>query len=111
MRFLDAHLGRTSVTCFLDTSPFFTQLAEGVDAILDIGAGTGRIALALARDGHDVWCVEPSPTMLAVLKKKRAAQQKLSGACRDPRAGSRISGGRSGATSGGTGGRPQLSCK
>lgn len=32
--------------------------------VLELGCGTGRVALALARAGHEVWGVERSPAML-----------------------------------------------
>ena len=35
---------------------FWRELAEG--AILDVGAGTGRIALRLAEEGHDVTALD-----------------------------------------------------
>ncbi|MDZ7778491.1 MAG: class I SAM-dependent methyltransferase [Gemmatimonadota bacterium] len=39
--------------------------------IVDFGAGTGRLAVPLARDGYRVTAVDPSPAMLAVLDEKR----------------------------------------
>ena len=59
------------------TIPFFTQLAAGVTAVLDVGAGTGRIALALAREGHRVVCIEPSPAMRTVFAHKLAAEPEV----------------------------------
>ncbi len=38
--------------------------------VLEIGTGTGRIALALARSGHEVVGVDPSPAMLAIARKR-----------------------------------------
>ena len=38
--------------------------------ILELGIGTGRIAIPLAQCGHDVWGVDNSPDMLRVLRKK-----------------------------------------
>ncbi len=38
--------------------------------ILDLGAGTGRLAVPLARDGFAVTAVEPCPGMLGVLERK-----------------------------------------
>jgi SAM-dependent methyltransferase len=43
------------------------RLAGPGGAILDIGAGTGRASLPLARAGHPVTALEPSETMLAGL--------------------------------------------
>jgi SAM-dependent methyltransferase len=42
---------------------FFHHYAAKAGEILDIGAGTGRIAIPLARRGVSVCCVEPSPAM------------------------------------------------
>lgn len=43
--------------------------------ILDIGAGTGRNALALARRGHFVDAIEPTPAFAAVIRETAAAEQ------------------------------------
>lgn len=40
------------------------RLAGPGGTILDVGAGTGRASLPLARDGHPVTAVEPNETML-----------------------------------------------
>lgn len=40
--------------------------------VLDVGAGTGRLAVPLAQAGHRVTAVEPSPRMLGVLVRKAA---------------------------------------
>jgi SAM-dependent methyltransferase len=50
---------------------FFSHYASQAGEILDIGAGTGRIAIPIAEQGFDVTCVEPSPAM------RREFQQKL----------------------------------
>ena len=42
---------------------FYSGFGSGFGEVLDIGAGTGRIALALARKGTRVIAVEPSLTM------------------------------------------------
>jgi SAM-dependent methyltransferase len=44
------------------------------DPVLEIGAGTGRIAVPLARAGHTVVALEPSPEMLA-LGQARAGRE------------------------------------
>jgi len=44
----------------------WAELAEG--AILDVGAGTGRVALRLAEQGHDVTALDIDPELLAVLE-------------------------------------------
>jgi SAM-dependent methyltransferase len=48
---------------------FLGYAAEGRD-VLDIGAGTGRIAIPMAEHGARVWCVEPSPAMLREFRRK-----------------------------------------
>jgi SAM-dependent methyltransferase len=42
---------------------FYCTFGSGFAEVLDIGAGTGRIAVALARKGTRVIAVEPSPAM------------------------------------------------
>ena len=49
---------------------FFHHYAAKVGAALDIGAGTGRIALPLAARGITVTAVEPSPAMRQVFGSK-----------------------------------------
>jgi len=49
-----------------------------VKEVLDIGAGTGRIALPLAKRGVNVVCVEPSPAMRREFETKLARQPDLS---------------------------------
>ncbi|MCY3882260.1 MAG: class I SAM-dependent methyltransferase [Chloroflexi bacterium] len=48
--------------------------AEHGGPILEVGAGTGRIALPLARAGHAVTALDPSPTMLAIARERAAAE-------------------------------------
>ena len=43
------------------------------DPVLDVGAGSGRVALALARDGHEVVAVDREPALLAALRKRAGA--------------------------------------
>lgn len=38
--------------------------------VLDLGGGTGGVAVALAREGHDVTVVDPSPNALAALGER-----------------------------------------
>jgi SAM-dependent methyltransferase len=38
--------------------------------VLDLGAATGRVAIPLARDGHEVWALDRSPDMLAELARR-----------------------------------------
>ena len=57
---------------------FFCHYAYQAKEILDIGAGTGRIALPLASRGVKVVCVEPSPAMRREFAVKLALQPHLS---------------------------------
>ena len=43
------------------------------DPVLEIGAGTGRIAVPLALAGHSVVALDPSPAMLAIGRERAAA--------------------------------------
>ena len=56
---------------------FFCHYAAQAGEILDIGAGTGRIAIPLAERGVHVVCVEPSAAMRRELKKKLAQRPHL----------------------------------
>jgi SAM-dependent methyltransferase len=38
--------------------------------VLDLGCATGRVAIPLARDGHEVWALDRSPAMLAELRRR-----------------------------------------
>ncbi len=49
---------------------FFVHYGVEAGEILDIGAGTGRIAIPLAEKGVKVFCVEPSPAMREQFEKK-----------------------------------------
>jgi SAM-dependent methyltransferase len=57
---------------------FFFHYASQAKEVLDIGAGTGRIALPLAGRGVKVVCVEPSPAMRREFEMKLARQPDLS---------------------------------
>ena len=48
--------------------------AEHGGPVLEVGAGTGRIALPLARAGHAVTALDPSPAMLAIARERAAAE-------------------------------------
>ena len=55
--------------------PLYEALAHRYgDPILEVGAGTGRIAVPLARAGHTVVALEPSSEML-VLGRARAERE------------------------------------
>jgi len=49
-------------------------VAEHGGPVLEVGAGTGRIALPLARAGHAVTALDPSPAMLAIARGRAAAE-------------------------------------
>jgi ubiquinone/menaquinone biosynthesis C-methylase UbiE len=51
--------------------PFYIKCARRTGSpILDLAAGTGRIAFALAHDGHEVIALDNSPSMLSTARKK-----------------------------------------
>lgn len=53
---------------------FYRRLAaETGGPILDVGCGTGRVAVALATDGHEVVGVDLSAPMLRLAEQRRAA--------------------------------------
>jgi len=60
-----------------DNIGFFYHHTNQVGKALDIGAGTGRIAIPLAERGINVTCVEPSPAMRAVFESKLSAHPLL----------------------------------
>lgn len=53
---------------------FYRELARrrGADRILELGAGSGRVTLPLARDGRQVVALDRSPAMLARLRERVA---------------------------------------
>jgi SAM-dependent methyltransferase len=57
---------------------FFLHYALRAGEVLDVGAGTGRIALPLAERGVKVFCVEPSPAMRREFANKLARHPHLS---------------------------------
>jgi SAM-dependent methyltransferase len=53
--------------------PIWTGLAaEAGGAVLELGSGTGRVALTLARAGHDVVAVDREPELVEVLAERAA---------------------------------------
>jgi SAM-dependent methyltransferase len=55
--------------------PFWRGLAARLGGpVLDLGAASGRVALALARDGNEVLAVDRSPFMLAELERRLAGE-------------------------------------
>jgi SAM-dependent methyltransferase len=66
--------------------PLWRELAERHgDPILDIGAGTGRVALDLARAGHRVTALDLDPDLLGALRG-RAGEEQVKSVCADARA-------------------------
>jgi SAM-dependent methyltransferase len=56
---------------------FFYECVKKCNIVLDIGAGTGRIAIPLASKGIKVICIEPSPAMRDEFLKKIVNDPKL----------------------------------
>lgn len=53
---------------YAEDLPLWRELAaEAGGAVLDVGAGTGRVSLDLARAGHEVVALDIEPELLAVL--------------------------------------------
>jgi SAM-dependent methyltransferase len=51
--------------------PLWRELARSEPGpVLDVGAGTGRVALDLAREGHDVTALDRDPELLAALRER-----------------------------------------
>ncbi len=61
-----------------DNIDFFYRYGKEAGLILDIGAGTGRIAIPLAKRGVKVICIEPSPAMRNEFSQKFKLQPDLS---------------------------------
>jgi SAM-dependent methyltransferase len=66
--------------------PLWEELADaaGEGPVLELGCGTGRVALHLARRGHTVWGVDRDPELLAALAE-RAADLPVTALCADVR--------------------------
>ncbi len=65
---------------------FWKALAQRTGGpVLDVGAGTGRIALALARDGHEVTAIDLDDELLGELRE-RAGDLQVSTLVADARA-------------------------
>jgi SAM-dependent methyltransferase len=67
--------------------PVWEELADaGAGPLLELGCGTGRVALHLARRGHEVWAVDADPALLQALEAN-ASRERLAirPACADVR--------------------------
>lgn len=73
---------------YVEDLPLWLQLATEMELdgrpVLDVGAGTGRVTLTLARAGHSVVALDRSPELLAELKR-RAAGLPVETVCADAR--------------------------
>jgi SAM-dependent methyltransferase len=57
-----------------DDIPFFREMAKRTGGpILELGCGTGRVAIPLARDGHRVVGLDRSAAQLAIARRKAGA--------------------------------------
>ena len=67
----DMRLGRSrqGQLEYLTTMHYIQRLAKGGEKILEIGAGTGRYSIALAKEGYDVTAVELVERNLEVLRQ------------------------------------------
>ncbi len=54
--------------------PFFLQECRGSHQVLELMAGTGRLSIPLLRAGVPLDCLDSSPDMLLVLRKKLRAE-------------------------------------
>jgi SAM-dependent methyltransferase len=60
---------------YTEDVPFWRDAAERLGSpVLDLGAAAGRVAIPLARDGHEVWAVDRSPEMLAQIRRLLAGE-------------------------------------
>jgi SAM-dependent methyltransferase len=70
---------------YAEDLPLWRALAdEHGDPVLDVGAGTGRVALDLARHGHRVTALDTEPELIAELER-RAAGLDVTGVVADAR--------------------------
>lgn len=54
---------------YMTTMEYIHRFAKAGDSILEVGAGTGRYSVALAREGFDVKAVELVPANIEVMKR------------------------------------------
>jgi SAM-dependent methyltransferase len=64
--------------------PLWRELADGVRGpVLDLGAGTGRVAADLAARGHEVTALDADPELLTVLRERSPAVATVEADARD----------------------------
>ncbi len=63
---------RADVTFYRELAKRTAASQSGIE-ILELGAGSGRVTIPLARDGHHVIALDQSPPMLARLRERVAA--------------------------------------
>jgi SAM-dependent methyltransferase len=68
--------------------PVWEELASAAgDGLLELGCGSGRVALHLARRGHEVWAVDAEPALIEALEARAAAERlRVHALCADARA-------------------------
>jgi SAM-dependent methyltransferase len=65
---------------FLDDVDFYNNLARvGSGAVLELGAGSGRVAIPLAQSGYEVVGLDESPSMLAIASRRLEGLQPRKG--------------------------------
>ena len=80
---------RSSAVATRRTSPSGRSWRTGADGpVLELGCGTGRVALHLARRGREVWAVDADPSLLEALEdtRGRASGWRSRAECADVRA-------------------------
>ena len=64
--------------------PLWRELAEAADgAVLELGAGTGRVAIDLAAKGHEVVALDSDPELLAALAERAPTVTRVTADARD----------------------------
>jgi SAM-dependent methyltransferase len=54
--------------------PLWEELAAAGGPVLDVGCGSGRVALHLARRGHEVWALDRDPELIGALDARASAK-------------------------------------
>ncbi len=68
--FYDLYVGHRKIDL-----PFYLEYAKDIEtSVLEIGAGTGRLTLPMAREGISVVAVDISSSMLAILESRMAEE-------------------------------------